>query len=109
MLTLSETHQLCGLSENQGRRLSLYFNRLVTTATVEGNVLPREHEGELQMTNSARRVTPTILRLRRASHLYRMLLPTLAIIAGIMLIGPEHEMATQMAGVALVVGGVWDH
>ena len=61
------------------------------------------------MTNSARRVTLTNPRLRRALHLCRMLLPTLAIIAGIMLILQEHEMATQLAGVALVVGGVWDH
>ena len=56
-----------------------------------------------------RPVTHTNDRLLRALHSSRMFLPALAIIAGIILIINGDSIVAELAGIALVVGGVWDH
>ena len=57
------------------------------------------------------RFSPAQAALRRALHYCRFLLPTLAVIAGIalILINQSQDIARNIAGIALVIGGIWDH
>ena len=67
--------------------------------------------GTLIAAQNTRRPSPKTAALRRILHSCRTLLPTLAIMAGIALILGQHgqDVTINIAGVALVVGGVWDH
>ena len=67
--------------------------------------------GTFIVAHTAPRFNPTIAALRRALHWFRFLFPTFAVIAGIALIlmNQGQDVAQNIAGVALVVGGIWDH
>ena len=60
---------------------------------------------------SGRRNNPTTAALRSVLRSCRLLLPTLSVIGGIALILSHQgqDAIANIAGVALVVGGIWGH
>ena len=60
------------------------------------------------MKNSLQQSRSTHSPMRSVLHCCRIMLPNLVIIAGIWLILQANLTEANVAGVALVVGGVWD-